>query len=306
MLNIYPQSLPSSDYSGDMAGMDYIVIRGVRIDLDSIVNPEFLKPEKIAELRSKFVSAEPFSHLIIDNLFNKQLLELINEEFDSLDRNSWRLIEGENERTHRLVPGPLSFGTATQLYFNVINSGWFVNFLSAATGVKNLIPDPICHNGGMHEVRSGGFFDIHLDFNLHHETLLHNEVILITYLNKNWRSEYGGLLELWNASTQTCAIEIVPEFGRTVLFRHDLRSFHGHPKPVRAPNSGSRRSVANYYYTNRSGEKHRYQQHWTLFFPNAEASRWYKTIYRLKYELMPTSIARKLLSRCRSFKKLFH
>ena len=306
MLNILPRSLQSSEYSDEMVETDYIVIRGTRIDLNSVVNSAFLEPEKIAEFRSQFASAEPFSHLIIDNLFNQTLLELVNEEFESLDKKTWRLIEGTYERTHRLPPAPLSFGTATQLYFNVINSGWFINFLSAVTGLKNLIPDPMCHNGGMHEVPSGGFFDIHLDFNLHHETLLHNEMILITYLNKNWRTEYGGSLELWDSSTQACAVEVVPEFGRTVLFRHELQSFHGHPKPVQAPNTRARRSVANYYYTNRNGKKFRYQQHWTLFFPNAEASRWHEALYYLKFQLIPTSLARRLLNRFRSFKQRFH
>jgi Rps23 Pro-64 3,4-dihydroxylase Tpa1-like proline 4-hydroxylase len=38
---------------------------------------------------------------------------------------------------------------------------------------------------------------MHVDFNQHSVTRLDNRLVFITYLNKNWRSSYGGALELW-------------------------------------------------------------------------------------------------------------
>jgi 2OG-Fe(II) oxygenase superfamily len=303
MLHILPhEAMESFEDAEDIQYGDYLVIRGVRIYLETIVNPEFLRPENIQKLRDEFLTAKPFSHFVIDNLFNPKLLELVCEEFNNIDPDSWRLVESAHERTHRLTPMS-QFGPATQLYMSTVTSGWFMRFLSQVTGVKGLIPDPLCHNGGLHEVRHGGFFDVHLDFNLHSQTLLRNEMILITYLNKNWRKEYGGSLELWDGVSHTCGAEIIPEFGRTALFKHGISSFHGHPQPIKSPNGMYRRSLANYYYTHANSEKKRSQQHWTLFYPNARTPRWFKLLYTVKYRILANSVGSKLLQFYQTIKK---
>jgi SM-20-related protein len=42
---------------------------------------------------------------------------------------------------------------------------------------------------------------------------------MITYLNKNWKDEYGGVLKLYFPKKE---IEITPQWGRTVIFKSDL------------------------------------------------------------------------------------
>ena len=252
---------------------DYLVIRGVRIDLDKLVNRSFFEPEKIATFRAQLQSAKPFPHIVFEDLFDPKLLELVHEEFDLCLDSDWLLVKGKHEELHRSPPKP-KLGSATQLYFSQINSGEFMDFLSEITGVINLISDPQFYGGGLHETHYGGRFEIHVDFNLHHQTMLDNEMVLITYLNRNWKPEYGGALELWDADTRSCIAEILPEFGRTVLFRHGLKSLHGHPKPLNAPEGRSRRSVAAYYYTNRTAKHSDVKRHSSLFFPNGKANRW--------------------------------
>jgi hypothetical protein len=96
--------------------------------------------------------------------------------------------------------------------------------------------------------------------------MLDNELIMITYLNKHWDESFGGSLELWDAETKKCTIEIVPEFGRTVLFRQSKRSLHGLPKPVNTPDGRTRRSIAAHYYSNRAASISKAENNETAFF----------------------------------------
>jgi Rps23 Pro-64 3,4-dihydroxylase Tpa1-like proline 4-hydroxylase len=273
---------------------DFVVIRGVRIDLDKVINPSFFDPKRIAAAREAFQTAEVFPHIVFDDLFDQNLLDLVYEEFDLTREHDFRLVKGEHEECYRSHPQP-KLGAATQLYFSHVNSGRFLDLLSEITGVLNLIPDPHFYGGGLHETRTGGRFELHVDFNLHHRTMLDNEMVLITYLNRNWAPEYGGALELWNAEERRCFAEIQPECGRTVLFRHGLKSVHGHPQPLRAPDGRPRRSVASYYFTNRRAKHSSVKRYSSLFFPNGETDR-----LRLANEfgryILPVSILRPIIS----------
>ncbi len=154
-------------------------------------------------------------------------------------------------------------GPAATLYFGIVNSAWFVGFLQEISEIPAIIPDVRLFGGGMHETRRGGSFDIHRDFNLHDQTALDNELVLITYLNKNWDPAWGGALELWNE--RHCVSAIAPDFGRTLLMRHSERSFHGHPGELESPAARPRRSVACYYYSNRWAERRLEKQHGSFF-----------------------------------------
>jgi Rps23 Pro-64 3,4-dihydroxylase Tpa1-like proline 4-hydroxylase len=128
-----------------------------------------------------------------------------------------------------------------------------VQFVEQVTGIEGLLQDPQLKGGGMHEIPDGGHFAAHVDFNRHLVTGLHNRLVIITYLNKNWRRFYGGSLELWDYASNVKAIDIDPVFGRTVIFTQSSESLHGHSVPVQAPDRRPRQSVAAYFYTKESG-----------------------------------------------------
>jgi hypothetical protein len=257
------QNIPVSEVAA-LSG-DYVCIRGVRVELDELLDTRLLEQSAIELLRERFRNAQPFEHLLIDNLFNPKLLELIHADFDLLNESEWKLsIDGELEKTHRSLPGS-RLGPASELYFALINSGWFLKVLSTISSIENLIADTSLEGGGLHETRIGGTFAIHTDFNKHIHTMLDNEMVLITYLNKDWDPAYGGALELWSTETKRPVHEIQPVFGRSVLLRHSARSFHGHPSPLTAPQGRTRRSVAAYYYTNRNPSDFTAKRHSTSF-----------------------------------------
>ena len=80
--------------------------------------------------------------------------------------------------------------------------------LEELTGIKNLIADKTLYGGGLHQVERGGKLDIHADFNIHKKFKWHRRVNLILYLNKNWKPEYNGYLELWDKD-----MKIIKEFS---------------------------------------------------------------------------------------------
>jgi hypothetical protein len=138
---------------------------------------------------------------------------------------------------------------ACQDFFDLSASPEFLEIISRITGIQNLIPDAELFGAGLHQTVSGGYLDVHVDFNLHPTTGLHRRCNLIVYLNKAWKREYEGYIELWDMSQNRCIELVAPMFNRGVLFETNEVSYHGHPKPLRTPMGVSRKSLAVYYYT---------------------------------------------------------
>jgi len=234
---------------GSGAARNHVSIEGVTLALDEIINPEFLAPDRVAALRESFRAAKPVPHVVMDGLFAPALLDLVYADFDRLNWGDWRRYDTAREFKRGSAPKTW-LGDASNLYYGAIHSGRFVDFLERVSGIEGLITDPELYAGGLHDIPTGGKFAMHIDFNQHSVTHLDNRLVFITYLNKNWRSEYGGALELWDMDEDKFAGEVVPEFGRSILYYHSPKSLHGHPKPISEPNGRPRRSAAAYFYSN--------------------------------------------------------
>ena len=251
---------------------DHVYIRGRRLDLASLVSPRLFDPAYRSELRRQLRSAKPFPHLVVDDWFDPGLLQLIYEEFEPSAREHWRVIRDEHQYFHR-SDGHEAFGHASQIYFSLVNSGWFVALLGEIIDVDDLISDPTLAGGGLHETRTGGKFAVHRDFDKHVVYGLENKMVFITYLNKGWQPEWGAALELWKGDTSECVRKIVPELGRSVLLLHGPDSFHGHPEPMQSPEDRPRRSVASYYYRNARGVQERMTRKTSVFLKAYRAKR---------------------------------
>jgi Rps23 Pro-64 3,4-dihydroxylase Tpa1-like proline 4-hydroxylase len=212
-----------------------------------MLNRDLIGSTRLPGLHREFVTAQPFPHIVIDGLFDSVHLDAILREFDGVDRADWISYDNANEVKFGTRPNA-QLGPAAQAYFDTIHRGQFVSFLSALTGIPGLVPDPMLRGGGLHEIPVGGQFKVHTDFTRHTDTLLDNRLVVITYLNKEWQPSYGGALELW--TKDACVREVLPLFGRTIIFSQSAESLHGHPRPVATPDGRTRRSVAAYFYTN--------------------------------------------------------
>ena len=207
-----------------------------------------LSRASVAALNKRFVTAKPFPHVVIDNLFQPAFLEDVLQDYSAGFRD-WVHYDSANEVKTGTRPNA-KLGHGAQRYFDAVHRGAFVQFLGGVTAIAGLLPDPSLFGGGLHKIEVGGRFATHVDFNKHPVTRLDNRLVFITYLNKGWQPEWGGALELWDAQTKQCVEKVVPVFGRSILFAHSQTSLHGHPDPVASPDKRPRRSVAAYYYTN--------------------------------------------------------
>jgi hypothetical protein len=273
---------------------DFVSIRGVRLPRAELVDRSFFSAAQREQLRDRLMAAAPFPHLVLENLFHPALLELVQEEFEAQPDN-WTEVKSRYESTRRSVLGP-TLGPATQLYFDIIHSGWFIDWLSSLTGVPYLLPDPKLFGGGLHESRTGATFAVHRDFNRHRHLGLKNEMVFITYLNKGWDPEWGSGLELWDKKHNRCVTTVQPEFGRTILLPHGPASYHGHTKPLQAPDGRPRRSVAAYYYTSPLAGKQHGDESASVFMKTHRVDR-IKTIARMITPPALWMLARKVTGR---------
>ncbi|WP_290868644.1 2OG-Fe(II) oxygenase [Aquabacterium sp.] len=241
-----------------------LTIRGRTLKLNELLDARLNDPDYLDEMRLSLKQAQPFPHLVAKGWFHSTLLELISEEFEKGPADTLKVVEGQHESHVRSVVGA-ELGPATQAYFNVINSGHFIRRLSYISGVDNLIADPHLFGGGLHETRHGGHFGVHRDFDRHLRTGLNNEMVFITYLNKNWDTAWHGELELWDKEANVCVKKVAPEFGNTLILPHGPISYHGHPTPLATPPGVTRRSVAAYYYRNLHAHEDRALRETSLF-----------------------------------------
>lgn len=224
--------------------MSYLEI----VDLDHGLFDAAAMKTKGLELQERYRSAKPFPHIAIDDFIPAPMLERCLERFPKSPDPDSRSFDREQER-YKTSYNPDYLAPDIRSFFYSLNSRPFVQFLENLSGVKGLVPDPYFMGGGFHETRTGGHLDMHADFNLHKPMHLERRLNILIYLNKNWKLDYGGGLELWDEKMENCVEAIAPEFGRCVVFSTNDTSWHGHPSPVNHPEGRPRRSIALYYYT---------------------------------------------------------
>ena len=217
-----------------------------------------------SERATEYATAEPFPHAVLDGLFPDEVGERILSEFATPDDEDWIRHEGnkgqklESNREERLGP-------YTRHVISRLNSSVFLSFLEKLTGIDGLIPDPHLSGGGLHQIGRGGFLEIHADFNRHERLRLDRRLNLILYLNRDWKEEFGGRLELWDREMTAGVQRILPVFNRAVVFSTTDFSFHGHPDPLTCPEGRTRKSLALYYYTSGRPAEETDGSHTTLY-----------------------------------------
>jgi len=215
-------------------------------------------------LHEAYRSARPFPHAVLDGLFPDAVLDEVLAEFPKPGEIAWVAFDSPTEKKLGYsYTQPL--GESLQRFLWLMSSAPVLLFLEALTGIEGLIPDPYYGGAGPHQIERGGFLKVHADFNWHPKLRLDRRLNLLVYLNRDWREEYGGHLELWDREVSRCERRILPVFNRTVVFSTTDHSFHGHPHPLACPEGRTRKSVSLYYYSNGRPEEERSAPHDTIF-----------------------------------------
>jgi len=195
--------------------------------------------------RGRYQTASPWPHVVLDDLFHPALIAAAERE--ELEPS----LKLQVERSYRKVKAesPEPHGPAAAKILDSIGSAPFVSFLEDLTGVSGLIPDPTHYWAGLHVNPPGAFQAIHRDFRVHPITGLFHRVNILIYLNSDWKSEYGGELELWKPDRSACELQVAPVAGKSVIFEAGPNAIHGIPDPIRCPPGRARLSLAAIYYT---------------------------------------------------------
>jgi hypothetical protein len=229
-----------------------------------------LDPEALAVLadqrRDAYRNAEPFPHVVIDDFLPEQVLDTVLAEFPAPAHEAWHRFDDpvQAKLGNRRVE---TMGPASRQLLHELNSGAMCAFVERLAGIDGIVPDPHLHGGGLHQIVRGGYLKVHADYNWHPRLRLHRRVNLLLYLNRDWREDYGGHLELWDTRMRRCVRRVLPIFNRCVVFSTTSVSHHGHPEPLRCPEGRSRKSVALYYYSRRRPAWEIRAPHSTLFRP---------------------------------------
>lgn len=217
-----------------------------------------------SKYQDAYLQAKPFPHVVIDNFLPESLLDSILDEFPKVNSIDWQKFDNNAERK-LASQHELQIGDMTRVLLYQLNSSTFIDFLEKLTGIPGIIPDPHFVGGGLHQIERGGYLKMHVDFNRNERLRLDRRLNLLIYLNKDWKEEYGGHLEFWDADMTRREKKILPVFNRCVLFNTTDFSYHGHPEPLSCPVGQTRKSLALYYYTNGRPSNEVSQDHSSLF-----------------------------------------
>jgi Rps23 Pro-64 3,4-dihydroxylase Tpa1-like proline 4-hydroxylase len=245
------------------------------------------------ELHRSYLTAEPYPHAVIDDLFDPELLRELVARFPNPKQVKWQ--EFNDQKQVKLASSrDETFDPVCRVFLYHLNSGPFLDFLSELTGIPGLIADSHFAGGGMHQIERGGKLAIHADFNKHPVTDLDRRLNVLLYLNENWRDEYGGHFELWDRSMHHCVKKVAPLFNRLVVFSTTDISYHGHPDPLNVPPGVTRKSLALYYYSNGRPATEVSGKHSTLFKarPNDEFRHDSGNGWALARDLLPPALVR--------------
>ena len=199
-------------------------------------------------LRQSYEAAEPYPHLVIDNLFEPELLHHIIADFPKPKTRDWLVWDTAHElkTTSKGIDG---LSTFTQLFCLWLNSLDVINTIESIVGIDNLVGDPLFHGAGLHEMYRDGWLEIHADYTRHFSLPLMRRINILIYLNQDWDDSWGGELVLRSPKDSNDEVSYAPYFNRTIIFPTTHQTFHGVPKALSCPIDRSRKLLSIYYWT---------------------------------------------------------
>lgn len=202
----------------------------------------------------EFRNADPFPHIVVDNFWSADELEMAAAEFPEPADTRWKTYRDPKEWGKRCMDEPNTWQRGVGQLMAHLQSEVMCEALEDLTGFAPLTGDYI--GGGMHMTGTDGRLDMHVDFNVHPDGARLRRLNLLVFLNPEWEKEWGGVLYLGPNRD----VEVVPAFNRMVIFACSDESWHGHPEPI--VGNHWRKSLASYYYTPLEGEVEAHTTEW--------------------------------------------
>jgi hypothetical protein len=221
--------------------------------------------------REAFQRAKPFRHVMIEQFLEPDAAEALLRDFPRFDERKAINEHGEVGRKAvvETVTGVSAFYAR---FYDYINSRSFLESMSNLTGIPDLIADPTLFGGGTHENLEGQGLNVHVDFNVDERRMLHRRINLLIYLNKEWKPEWGGAIELHSNPWYPEANDVKafpPLFNHGLIFETNEYSWHGFQR-IALPDDRkhlSRKSFSIYLYTKDRPAEEIVAPHTTFYVP---------------------------------------
>ena len=241
-----------------ISGLDDLINSKYKINLIDLLITEQIKnkndyfgdwfcSDKIIELNSKFMNAEPFEHIIIPNFLNDEYAEEIYNNFPcDIKNNMW--YEYKNPIEYKYANDKISnMPLCIKKIFNLLSCRDIIENISKLSGIENLEYDPYLHGAGLHIHPTGGKLDMHLDYEKHPFLDKERRLNIILYMSKDWKEEWNGETQLWDKNMEKCIVKSPVKFNTAIIFKTNEISWHGLPEPICCTENVLRKSLAYYY-----------------------------------------------------------
>lgn len=227
---------------------------------------DLLNPIDRDELRARVLGAEAYPHGCLDNFLKPDFADEVYNAYPSFQQASemGREFSAVNERGKIQITDSSKFPEPIKKLHDLTSSQEFLDLMSYATNIPNLIADPDLVGGGIHETRPRGYLDVHVDFNYIKEKQWHRRLNILIFFNKNWKDEYKGCFEVWDKDVKKLVDSYSPIFNRCCFFETSNISYHG-VSAVTCPPDMTRKSFAAYYYTTEAPAHWTGEEHSTIF-----------------------------------------
>lgn len=223
--------------------------------------------ERRDAIKAEYQSKKPFRYIMFENFFHPDKAEVILQHYPTIEDGKW---DGTTyiDQKNKFQKTKFDENSVLDKVFKEMNSTEFLSWLQDITEMEDtLLGDSDLFGGGLHQSINGAFLNVHVDYNIHPKTKFHRRLNVLVYMNKDWKDEYEGHLELWDLSNDRKQMigKYAPTFNRCVIFETNEISFHGHPKPLNTPAGVNRKSIATYYYTRTRPAHEIAEDHNTLY-----------------------------------------
>lgn len=210
------------------------------------IHEKYTQTEEILRLKQSFQEAKPYRHLVMDNFLVESFANQLFENFPTIDKLH-KHYHGLNENKSEGANFADFHPVFTEMR-NVTMSEELAKWVAEVTSIPEVFVTDDKLGTGLHQGSNGSFLDIHIDFNIHAQKNVYRRLNMLIYMNKDWKPEYGGDLEMWDAKMTKCEKKVAPLFNRCVIFETNEISYHGYSK-ITLPEGVTRKSIYSYFYT---------------------------------------------------------
>jgi len=200
----------------------------------------------IDNLKQKFLSGQPFEHVVIDNFLEASYAEKLYNSFSTNNLDEWHQYLNPIEVKYA-YDNISELDDDLQNYFYFLSSSQMIDVFRKLTDINDLTCDEYLHGAGLHCHPKNGRLNIHLDYEKHPYSGKERRINIIYFLSKDWLEEWNGQNELWDENVTQCVTKTNIKFNRAIIFKTNDISWHGLPDKINCPDNVFRKSLAYYY-----------------------------------------------------------